>query len=106
MIYFKNWCRRICRKISKTNFVIDKNITDLPIKKYEYKSNDKDISDIDIEKLLLFGLFDKDLLENDVLKKANNYVIFRERIDEIVSFLDYDNIIITSEFCNGNTILS
>ncbi|MBQ7585869.1 MAG: hypothetical protein IJU40_06460, partial [Desulfovibrionaceae bacterium] len=39
-----------------------------------------------------------------MLTKAKNYVIFRERINEVVFMIEKSNVIITSEFYNGKTI--
>lgn len=79
-------------------------ISCLHIKKYEHSNRLIDIHDIAIEKLLLLGTINEDMLENDILSKGNNYVIFRDKIEKVTSLIEDSNIIITSEFGNGKTI--
>ncbi|MBQ7739140.1 MAG: SIR2 family protein [Desulfovibrionaceae bacterium] len=102
---FKIGVENFSTLISSNNFVKNNNcISSLSINRYDHEFNSESVRDDDIEKLLFFGSLNNKLLESDVLFKANSYVIFRDRINDVVDVIEDSNVIVTSEFCNGKTI--
>lgn len=88
-----------------TDFIDNTNdISCLHINKYVHSNQAADVNDTNIENLLLLGTTDDVLIENDVLSKKNNYVVFRDKIETVMQTIEHDNVIITSEFGNGKTL--
>lgn len=75
------------------------------VKEYKYENSNIDVSDNDVEKLLMLGKCNNGILENDILEKGNNYIVYRDIIDNILEVIKKNNVIITGDMGNGKSII-
>lgn len=74
--------------------------------KYTVSSQEKVVTDNDIEKLLLKGQLDEEIFQSGIVSKRKDYIVYRDDVNKVVQWIDKKHIVVTSEFCNGKTIFA
>ena len=73
--------------------------------KYSPNSSEVNIRDADVDNLLLYGQYKKDIIENVIFENNDSeYIVIRESLSRIKNLIMDSNIAIVSELGNGKTI--